>query len=414
MRILHLNTNDRLGGAARSAYRLFKGEENLGIYTRLLTLNKTIDDSHVITYVGKYNKFRKFVNQRCNSAILKLFGNKAETPWNTNIMPYSLPIMSDDWDILHLHWINGGFITYSTLAGLKKPIVWTLHDSWAFTGGCHIPYECKKYEIGCKKCPQLLGKHRIDLAKIIFKAKQKYYPANIAVVCPSSWLADCARKSKIFRNNKIHVIPNGLDMDVYKPLNKKMARELLGIPEAKKVILFGAVSATSDRNKGYAYLLQAINILKQQYCQGDIELLVFGGNKPDGDVKIPYPISYLGHLFDDISLVVLYSAADVMIVPSKSENFPNSVLESMSCGTPCVAFNIGGIPDLIMHKENGYLAKPYEAEDIARGIKFILEDKERRAKLSEAARKYVAAKCDIRVVAKQHKHLYEEILSNTK
>lgn len=411
MRILHLNTNDRLGGAARSAYRLFKGEESLGIYTRLLTLNKTIDDSHVMTYVGKYNKFRKFVNQRCNSAILKLLGNKAETPWNTNIMPFSFPIYSDDWDIFHLHWINGGLIKYSMLNELKKPIVWTLHDSWPFTGGCHIPYECKKYETGCRECPQLLGKHRIDLAKVIFNNKQKSYPSNIAVVCPSHWLADCAGKSKLFGNNKIHVIPNGLDMNVYRPLNKKTAKYLLGIPETRRVILFGAVSATSDRNKGYAYLIQAINMLKQQYCQDDIEMIVFVGNRQNEG--IPYPITYWGHLFDDISLVILYSAADVMIVPSKSENFPNSVLESMSCGTPCVAFDIGGIPDLIMHKANGYLAKPYEPEDIARGIKFVIEDKERNAKLSEAARKYVAAKCDIRVVANQHKSLYEEILSKT-
>lgn len=414
MRILHLSTSDCLGGAARSAYRLFKGEESLDMYARLLTLDKATDDPHIITYMGKYNKFRKFVNQRFNNEIIKLSGSRVETPWNTNIMPYSLPIISDGYDILHLHWINGGFIKYSTLAGLKKPIVWTLHDSWPFTGGCHIPYECKKYEIGCEKCPQLLGKHRIDLAKIIFKAKQKYYPANITVVCPSNWLADCAGRSKIFKNNKIHVIPNGLDMNVYKPLNKKIAREMLGISETKKVILFGAVSATSDKNKGYAHLLQSINILKGLYRQDDIELIVFGGHGTEGEAKIPYPITYFGHLYDDISLVVLYSAADVMIVPSMSESFGNTVLESMACGTPCVAFKIGGILDLINHKENGYLAEPYESGDIVRGIKFVLEDRERRAKLSESARKYVAAKCDIRVVAKQHKHLYEEILSNTK
>lgn len=410
MRVLHVNANDQSGGAARSAYRLFKGEENIGLNTRLLVFDKYIEDSHVLTYSGKYNKIRKFVNARWNHVIMRMVGERLDTPWNMNFLPFGFPLQIDDYDLVHLHWINGGLVKYDVLKNLDKPIIWTMHDSWPFTGGCHIPYECKKFESSCADCPQLKGRNMMDLASMVFRIKQKYYPKNITVVCPSNWMADCAKKSKLFSSNNVCVIPNGLDTNLYKPFDKLTARKILGIPITEKIILFGAVSATSDKNKGYQYLCKAMDILKNNYDVGNIHLLVFGGVEPEEGHKLPYPAKYFGRLYDDLSLVILYNAADVMIVPSQSENFPNSVLEAMACGTPCVAFNVGGIPDLIIHKKNGYLAKPFEEDDLARGIKFVIDNEQINEKLAKCARRYVVEKCDIRIIAEQYKQLYEKIL----
>ena len=413
MKVLHINTNDCLGGAARSAYRLFKGQEKIGIYARLLSLDKTVDDPHIFSYSGKYNKIRKLINMHCNRGIMALSGDKADTPWNTNIIPFAFPMNQEEWDVFNLHWINGGLMSFKTIRSIKKPIIWTLHDSWPFTGGCHIPYNCRKYETSCAKCPQLYGKHMVDLADIVFKKKQKYYPSNITIVCPSMWLADCAKNSSIFFNKNIHVIPNGLDMSIYRPLSKKIARDILGIAPNKRIILFGAVQATTDKNKGYDYLKKAIYFLKTSYSREDIQIIVFGGMVPGGSEDFPYNVKYMGHLHDDMSLVILYSAADVMIVPSKSESFGNTILEAMACGTPCVAFNVGGIPDLIIHKKNGYLAKAFEEEDLARGIEFVIDNEQINTKLAEFARSYVVKKYDIHVIAEQYKSLYKQVLENT-
>lgn len=159
MRVLHVNANDQSGGAARSAYRLFKGEENIGLNTRLLVFDKYIEDSHVLTYSGKYNKIRKFVNARWNHVIMRMVGERLDTPWNMNFLPFGFPLQIDDYDLVHLHWINGGLVKYDVLKNLDKPIIWTMHDSWPFTGGCHIPYECKKFESSCADCPQLKGRN---------------------------------------------------------------------------------------------------------------------------------------------------------------------------------------------------------------------------------------------------------------
>jgi glycosyltransferase involved in cell wall biosynthesis len=232
----------------------------------------------------------------------------------------------------------------------------------------------------------------------------------LTIVTPSRWLADCARKSSLFHDLRIEVIPNGLDSQRYKPVEQKLARDLLNLPQDKQLILFGAMKATSDRRKGFHLLLPALQKLSQIQGQDRIELVVFGASEPREPPDFGFKVNYLGRLNDDISLALVYAAADVFVVPSLEDNLPNTVMESLACGTPCVAFKIGGMPDMIEHGQNGYLAQPYEIEDLAKGIAWVLEDRERYGKLCDRDRQKVEQEFTLELQAHRYLSLYQELI----
>ena len=315
-------------------------------------------------------------------------------------------------DIIHLHWICGGCVAVDDLKMLSKkyPVVWTLHDSWAFTGGCHIPHECKKYETECHTCLKVPRKFLFDISKYIFHKKRKYYTSDIKIISPSRWMAECAKKSMLLRGNDIRVIPNGLDLQQYQVRDKLFARQLFNLKTNKKIILFGAMSV-SDENKGFKYLCRAIQLLYKHSADKEcIEVVVFGAGRLEESVDFGFRPRYIGALHDEVALNLLYSAADVMVVPSKSESFGQTVMESMASGTPCVAFNCTGVKDIIDHMTNGYLARPYEPEDIAAGIEYVINHRERWTVLSQKAREKVLRSFEIGIVAQKYKALYEEVL----
>jgi len=413
MKILHINKNDMYGGAARAAFRIHEGLLGKNVDSTFFVQKKTVIDDRIIVPTGKINKLKIFINERVDLLIKKVCRNTTKTPWNINqfIFDITKSILENKYDVINLHWINEGFLSIDKIAKIKQPIVWTLHDSWAFTGGCNIPYDCKKYEVKCSKCKQLLGQSKFDLSKYVFQAKIRAYKCKMVIVCPSNWLATCARNSFLLKNMDIRVIPNGIDTDKYQPCDKNFAKKSLGLEMNKKIILFGAMNATSDQNKGYGYLYQAVRNLYERTLNGnEVEVVVFGSKLYKGAPNFGFKTWYTGRLYDDITLKLLYSAADVMVVPSKSENLPNTIMEAMACGTPCVAFNVGGISDLIDHKINGYLARPFEPIDLAGGIRYILDNNEKRGILSFNARKKIIKVFDINIVANQYKELYEEIL----
>ncbi|WP_110954059.1 glycosyltransferase family 4 protein [Anaerosinus massiliensis] len=418
MKVLNVNTFDDVGGAARAAYRIHKGLIANNVKSNLFVQKKINDDSTINVLEGKVNKLSTKLQQRADSLLKLILRYEVSTPWSLNYLSNLRGIdylNNSNADIINLHWINQNFISVYNLQHINLPIVWTLHDSWAFTGGCHIPYSCKKYMEYCAKCEQLNNGHFIDLAQYGYKAKKKVYSKiDMTIVAPSKWLAKCVQESSLLGCNKIKVIPNGIDIQKYKPIDKNVTRDILSINKKKKIILFGAMSSTKDKNKGYQYLIDALNKIGNFIEDDCIEIIVFGGNQPKEEKIFNYKTTYLGRLYDDITLNILYSSADVFIAPSISENLPNTVMESIACGTPVVAFNIGGISDLINHKQNGYLAKPFESEDLARGIAYILEDKERWNMLSHNARKKVIDTFDINIVAKKYINLYEEILESRK
>lgn len=250
-------------------------------------------------------------------------------------------------DVVHLHWINFGLLNIWDIGRFNRPIVWTLHDQWAFTGGCHYSADCKGYESQCGACPQLGSRSGWDLSRLIHSLKKSSWKnLNLHIVTPSEWLADCARRSTLLRNFPITVIPNSIDPRFYFPRNKNEVRQKLGLPIDKKIILFGAEGAFTDPRKGGVdFVKMASRVLLEQS-----ERCFFAtfGEPCQLGTRLGYPgIKEFGRVSDEMALAELYSAADVVVVPSSEDNFPNTILESHACGTRVVAYAVGGIPEMI-------------------------------------------------------------------
>lgn len=413
MKIAQLSTHDIQGGAARAAYRLHKGLLSGGADSCMLVQTKMGDDTTVLGPISKFDKGLALLRPTLDQLPLNLYRSRKKSVFYPAWFPENnwKHIQHINPDIVHVHWICEGFVRIENIRKFQKPIVWTLHDSWPFTGGCHIPFNCLRYQNSCGKCPYLGSNKENDLSHRIWKRKNRSWKdVNLTVVTPSRWLSECAQRSSLFRNRRVEVIPNGINISIYKPFDKLFARDIWGLPRDKRLILFGAMSSTSDSNKGFHLLQPAL--LKMNYIDSSFntELIVFGDSEPASPPDFGMKTHYMGRLHDDVSLALLYAAADVFIAPSIHENLSNVVLETLACGTPCVAFNIGGMPDMIEHKKNGYLARPFEPEDLAHGISWVLKEKERLKQLSRAAREKSEEEFSVELMAERYIELYEELL----
>ena len=313
-----------------------------------------------------------------------------------------------DYDVLHLHWVNLRFLPLDQLPK-DKPIVWTLHDSWPFCGVCHVPLDCHKYEIGCGCCPQLGSNDKRDLSYRVWRKKQGLYrDLDLHIVAPSNWLADCARRSTLFKDRDIRVIPNCLDVNVFRPMSElEISPRWHSLQsEKKRYLIFGAMNAVKDRNKGFSFLLSALKRLGD--LMSDVELLVFGAKESDLQMDLKMRVHYLGYIDRVEDLVSLYNLSGVAIVPSMSEVFGQTASEALACGTPVVAFRCTGIQDVVDHQVNGYLAEPYEPEDLAAGILWCLENNG-DGTLSRHARQKVLDHFSTAVVGKEYTDLYRSL-----
>ena len=413
---LLVSTSDIFGGAARAAYRLHQGLLSLELDSQIFVQNKLTDDYTVInSYNNEIEKVIVKARPTLDTLPTIFYSKKQQTPFHTQLLPNNShqKINQLNADIVNLHWITAGFISIASLSKIKAPLVWTLHDMWAFTGGCHYNGDCLSYTESCGSCPQLGSNSNSDLSRQIWKKKHhSWQDLNLTIVTPSHWLADCAKKSSLFQNYRIETIPNGIDKNTYKPIEKKIAQNILNLPQDKKLILFGAVDATSQERKGFQYLISALEKLRHLENDDNFDLIVFGASEPSDNSDFPFKTNYLGKLNDDISLAILYSAVDVFVAPSIQDNLPNTVMEALACGVPCVAFKIGGMGDMIEHQHNGYLAKPLEMSDLAQGIIWVLENDDRHHKLSENARKTVEDKFTLKHQASKYLELYNSILGN--
>jgi glycosyltransferase involved in cell wall biosynthesis len=413
MKILIVNTSDDLGGAAIASYRLYKGLQQSGIDSQMYVQTKTRLDFGIYTPLTKIEKFLSFVRPFFDAYPLTCYKNRQDSVWSPAWAPHSISktITKLNPDIIHLNWICEGFIPISEIKRIEKPIVWTMHDMWPFTGGCHYSDQCLKYQQTCNSCPQLGSNKKNDLSSWVWGRKKKHWNTlDLTIVSPSRWLAECAHKSSLFEKRKIITIPNGLDLNVFKPIDKSIARNLLNLPLDKKIILFGAVSATSNKRKGFQYLFEALNYLTDIGGFDNAEAVIFGSEKPKEQMGTKLKINYLGNLPGDIALSLLYSAADVFVAPSLMENLALTIQESIACGTPVVAFNIGGNSDMIDHKKNGYLARPSDSLDLAQGIAWVLSDEKGWKSLSQNCRMKAVANFEISLISRQYAKLYQEIL----
>lgn len=412
MKVLHVNTFDISGGAARAAYRLHRALLEKKINSLMLVQAKDSDD---YTVVGEPNKIRRVFNKLrpwLDSIPLRAYKNKTKTLFSVSWLSSSRlvnKINAINPDVVHLHWVCGGLLKIEDLVKIKAPLVWSLHDNWAFTGGCHIMWDCQKYTTNCRACPRLGSSKDNDLSQKVFERKRKVFAqlSQLKIIGLSQWISLCAQKSTLLGDKEIITLPNPVDTQKYKPMDKASARYLWNLPLDKKIILFGA--PTQDINKGFAELQQALSHLKT--TSGDaVELVVFGSSEPEVPVDIGFKTHYLGSLSDDVSLMTLFNVADVMVVPSLQENLSNAIMESLSCGTPVVAFNIGGNSDLIEHKINGYLASAYDTHDLATGIEWVLKHAS-YASIAANARQKVLENFASTVVASKYIDVYQALLS---
>jgi glycosyltransferase involved in cell wall biosynthesis len=420
MKVLHLSTGDLDGGAFRGSYWLHRELIDKGIDSQMIVKDKISDDSSVL---GPSSKIEKYMNKMMgaleNLSLLKYPDRKTEIFSSACIGNYNASqVLKYKPDIINLHWICGGFLTIEEIGKLAtiSPLVWTIRDMWALTGGCHYSSDCLQYQNNCGHCPLLQSQKEYDLSRSIWKRKNKYWKnLDVTIIAISEWLADCAKKSSLFRENvKIQVIHNALNEKRYKPIDKQFARNILNLPQDKKIILFGALNATKDERKGFKYLIEALKKIDSTDWRDKVEFVVFGSSQANMDLDINIRTHFLGKLYDDITLALTYSAGDVMIVPSVEEAFGKTAIESLACGTPVVSFDSTGLKDIVDHLVNGYRAKCFSPEDLAQGIIWVLENSERWQKLSKNARKTVEEKFTLRLQAQKYLAVYQEVIDSHK
>jgi glycosyltransferase involved in cell wall biosynthesis len=416
VKILFINQSDIDGGAARAAHRLSSQLIEMGVDVKMQVMRKLGHDNWVLGPQTIFDFFISRLLPRFELLAEQMIGINPEFPWSLNL--FNNPLLDNNFinsfDVIHLHWVGKNMLPLNKLRDFKIPIVWTLHDSWAFTGGCHYPIECRLFENSCGYCPQLSKNSQAnDISKQIWlKKNTAYSDAHFHFVAPSRWIADEARASSLLKDFPISVIPNGLDTSIFSPQDMLASRKALGIPLDKKIILFGAISADTDKRKGMDLLIDTLNIMKkdnEELARKSL-IVIFGTDNQALSKLFPLPVICLGMVKDVKRLAQIYSAADLTVVPSRSESFGQVASESLSCGTPVAAFNTSGLKDIITHLETGYLAEDFKVDDLANGIRLIIEDSNISGSMSVAARQRAIELFDIKVTSQKYFNLFQDLL----
>ena len=406
IKVVHLQIFTELTG--RAALRLHRAFLKNGIDSSMITLRRAINDDEKIKQKGKISsivaRMDRSIQAYLNKNNIKELGT------------FTYPVLGSDVsqlgevkkaDIIYIHWALGGFLnltSFEKLAKLGKPVIFFMHDMWNITGGCHHSFTCEKYKSHCFNCPILPGQKTKDLSFKGFEKKLNLYSKynNFYFISPSKWLYECAKQSALTKNKPLFHIPNILEKNFFKPFDKAIAKNLLNLNPNEPVIAFGATSIDSPY-KGWNYLLKALKILASETKFKNMSVIVFGGGyKKEIADEIPFQTTFTGYLRDEYSPVMIYNAADVFIAQSLADNLPTTVLESLNCGTSVVGFEVGGIPDMISHKGNGYLAKYKDANDIVEGIKFCINNKVKGYSLPEF---------ETHRILEKHKSLFNHVLS---
>lgn len=408
MKIIHLNNADITGGAARAAFRIHKSLLDKNLHSRMWVNFANSGDWSV---KGPKGRLQKAVTQMRRHIITPLFRTmKTENKilHSPAILPslWSKKINQSDADVAHLHWIGAEMASISDIGKINKPVIWTLHDMWGFCGAEHISWD-ERWLTGYSKKNRPIDERGFDINLWTWKRKIKHWKRPFHIVAVSKWLADLAQKSVIMKNWPVTVIPNCLNTDIWKPIDKTLARNMLGLPLGVPILAFGTFGANSEYHKGFDLLADSLKNLKSRTQV--LELAIFGQLAPKNPPDLGFKINYMGHFKDDISLCLFYSAVDMLVVPSRVEAFGQTASESMACETPVVAFGATGLLDIVDHKINGYLAKPYDSKDLANGIDFLL-NASNYDQLCNNARKKVIKHFDSSIVADKYEELYNQIL----
>lgn len=405
MQVLIISTSDIHGGAAIAAYRLMNALNTYGVEARMLVRDKYSNNGNVIQVGDKTRNKWNFYKERGQIFLKNRFSKENlfdVSIANTGISITDTPEFKQA-DIIHLHWINQGMLSLNEIGRILasgKKVVWTMHDMWAFTGICHHAGTCVNFHQSCGNCPYLKTASKNDLSHRIFQKKQSVYAqGKIHFVACSNWLGNLAEKSPLTKGHKIVSIPNPIDTQQYFPKDKTEAKQKFNLPADRKIILFAPAKA-SDKRKGIDYLIEAAKLIEEK----NLMFVIAGAKGDEIAQQLPGLSVNIGYV-DSNKMPNLYNAADVFVTPSLQENLPNTIMESMACGTPCVGFNIGGIPEMIDHKKNGYIAEYRNAEDLANGLLWTLFETDSET-LSANAREKVLAEYSQQKIANQYKEIY--------
>lgn len=406
MRPLLISHSDSGGGAARAAYRLHTALRRAGIDSALWVETKHTRDETVTRLGGPMRLVRRPIALRMANRLAR-YDRAGDAMRSHGFIPSGLPrrVRASGADVVNLHWINQETISVAEIGRLSKPVILTLHDMWAFTGSEHYTGDGDgaRWRGGYDGSAAL----RFDLARWTWRRKRRHW-RPMHVVAPSAWLAGCARASALMHDWPVHVIPNPLDTDVYRPLDRAAARRTLGLPQNDTILLFGAVDGLADRRKGGDLLLSALAALGPL---PGVSLAVFGQSAPPEPPPLPQPVHWLGRIDDDATLARAYSAADVMIVPSRMENLPQTATEAQACGAPVVAFDVAGMPDAVTDGETGLLAERESPEALAAAILALVGDAARRKAMGAAARERAVRLWSPGVVARAYGDVYAEAMA---
>lgn len=413
MRILHASTNERRGGAGRAANRLHQGLLGAGIDSQMLVQDRGSDSSTVHSARSKAGRALELLRPALEALPLRLLAPAGEGRFTPAWLPDRLggELRRLQPDLLHLHWVGKGFLRIESLRRVRQPLVWTLHDMWPLTGGCFHSGECRRYESACGRCPVLGSRAENDLAHWVWRRKQRAWQGlKITLVCPSRWMAAQAARSALFAGSEPRLIPNGLDLERFAPLEGGFARRALGLDPSKRYLLFCASRPPANPFKGFERLPELFARLNDLGWGGKVELLLAGEAAADQVAGIPARVHRLGAISDEAALRLAYCAAQALVAPSRIDNLPNTIMEALACGTPAAAFGVGGIPEMIDHQQTGWLADPGDAAGLAAGLDWLLGEPERLARISRSARASAERKYDLRRITEAHLELYRELL----
>ena len=419
MRILIVNTSERTGGAAIAAGRLTEALKSHGIKAKMLVRDKQTDRISTVALGGGWKQVRKFVWERVVIWINSHFRRErlfSVDIANTGNDITRLPEFKEA-DLIHLHWINQGMLSLKVIRKILasgKPVVWTMHDMWPCTGICHHARTCTAFHSECGACPMIYSQKRKDLSTRIFRQKQRLYASGgIHFVTCSHWLEGMAKQSALLANQPVSVIPNPISTTLFHPMKQTEARQKLALPTEGKLILFGSVKLT-DKRKGIDYMVEACRLLAKQHpaLKEQLALVAVGMHAAELQPLVPFKVHNMGYVREEHQLVEIYNAADLYVIPSLDENLPNTIMEAMACGTPCVGFPTGGIPEMIDHLKNGYLTKEHSAKQLGEGIYTLLTTPAYESLSHEAVAKVNACYSE-RSVANQYGQLYAKLLKET-
>lgn len=416
MRVLIINTSERMGGAAVAASRLMESLKNNGIKAKMLVRDKQTDQISVVGLQRNWWQVWRFVWERI--VIWKANRFKKNNLFAVDIANTGTDITSlpefQQADVIHLHWVNQGMLSLNDIRKILKsgkPVVWTMHDMWPCTGICHHARECTNYHQECHHCPYLYGGgSKKDLSNRIFHKKQQLYKeAPITFITCSQWLKEQAEKSALLAGETVISIPNPINTNLFKPRDKKKARRKCHLPQNGKLILFGSAKIT-DKRKGIDYLIESCKLLADRHpeLKESLGVVVFGKQSEQLKSLLPFKVYPLNYVSNEHELVDVYNAVDLFVIPSLEENLPNTIMEAMACGVPCIGFNVGGIPEMIDHLHNGYVAQYKSSEDFANGIYWALTDPDYPS-LSEQANRKAIANYSESIIAKRYIDVYNKI-----